>query len=123
MARPAGSRSSRSAPPPSLPIEFRRRSGFPRRARRRHRPRHPARILHRLGLAAYTWGFSTIEVAVFAAAVAAGDRAPWLKCCGKSAGSRSTAWPDPRPPFGHGMRVEVVDAIKGAAFSPGRTPR
>ena len=86
-------------------------------------PDIPPEFFHRLGLAACTWGFSTIEVAVFAAAVAAGDRAPWRKCCGKSAGSRSTAWPDPRPPFGLGMRVEVVDAIKGAAFSPGRTPR
>ena len=38
-------------------------------------PDIPPEFFHCLGLAACTWGFATTEVAVFAAAVAAGDRA------------------------------------------------
>ena len=42
-------------------------------------PDIPPEFFHCLGLAAYTWGFLTTEVAVFAAAVAAGDRATMAK--------------------------------------------
>jgi hypothetical protein len=42
-------------------------------------PDIPPEFFHRLGLAACTWGFSKSEVAVFAAAVAAGDQAAMAK--------------------------------------------
>ena len=42
-------------------------------------PNIPPKFFHRLGLAACTWGFSKSEVAVFAAAVAAGDEASMAK--------------------------------------------
>ena len=42
-------------------------------------PNIPPEFLHRLGLAACAWGFSTTEVAAFAAAVAAGDEAAMAK--------------------------------------------
>jgi hypothetical protein len=42
-------------------------------------PGLPPEFFHRLGLAACTWGFSKSEVAVFAAAVAAGDEAAMAK--------------------------------------------
>ena len=60
-------------------------------------PNIPPEFLHRLGLAACAWGFSTTEVAAFAAAVAAGDEAAMAKMLRQSAGSPSTAWPRSPP--------------------------